>query len=153
FYQFALEAQQREAQYEQKIAEMERKLESVMNPDRNLDNQAGLAMEGFLQSAMSTIYGEDERSAPIRQAQFDATAKVIVGEINRLKRADPDSWNRIRREPRAQQAMVSHFVKQVIPPKARELMELDHIRGTEMTEQELWSAWQDAKEQYQKNPS
>src|SRR5690606_33589360 len=78
---------------------------------------------------------------------------LIVNEINRLKREDPGSWNRIRRNPRDQQAMVSHFVKLAIPPKARELMELDHIRSTDMSEAELMAAWQSAKEQYQKNPS
>lgn len=153
FYQFALEAQQREAEYERKISEMERKLETVMNPDRNLDNQAGLAMEGMLQSAMATVYGSEAESQPIRQAQFDASAKLIVNEINRLKREDPESWNRIRRNPADQQKMVSHFVKLAIPPKAREMLEMDHIRSTEMTEGELMAAWQQAKEQYQKNPS
>jgi hypothetical protein len=40
--------------------------------------------------------------------------------------------------------MVRHFVKQTIPPKAREILMEDQIRREPMTTDELWQAWREA---------
>jgi uncharacterized protein YukE len=149
FYQNAAEVSETLEAYQTKIAELEAQMRALQSPERNLDTQAATSMEGMIQSAMATIYGEDAENSQIRDGQFDVIAKMIGREIKDLRQNDPDAWNRIRRHPESQRKLVQHFVMKAVPPKARALLEQEHLQNTPMTNDELWTAYREAKEQIQ----
>jgi hypothetical protein len=113
-----------------------------------IDKTAYNNIDGHLTQALATIYGPQHDTRP----QFNAISQQLIAEISDLQKNEPDTWERIRRDPSAQRKLVNYFVEQSIPPKARQLLHEDHVRRTPLTGDELLGAFRETKELLKKDP-
>lgn len=152
----ALKAQIESVKYraatDKKLAEMERRLADAANPSKAIDQTAYNNMDSNIQTALNAIYGNSDEYEEVKQAQFNSISSQIIAEIRDLQKNDPQMWDKIRRNPKAQQNLVTHFVKKTIPPRARQIMEEDNIKKTPMGTDELLNAFREAKELASKDP-
>jgi len=128
-------------------------VKQLSNPRNVIDQTAYNNMDSHIQSAIQTIFGTDDESADVRSAQFDAVSRQVINEIKNVQKTDPDLWDRIRRDQKAQRNMVNHFVQKSIPPRARQIMDNERIRTTPLTTNELMNAFREAKELALKDPA
>jgi hypothetical protein len=152
----ALKAQIENVKYraaaEKRLAEMEKQLKEVSNPSKVIDQTAYNNMDSSIQTALNAIYGTSDEYDEVKQAQFNSISSQIINEIRDLQKNDPQMWDKIRRNPKAQQNLVTHFVKKTIPPRARQIMEEDSIKKTPLGTDELLNAFREAKELAAKDP-
>lgn len=134
------------------IAELKAQYKQLSNPTNTIDQTAYSNMDSSIMTALNAIYGNAEEYEPVKSAQFDSISRQIISEIKDLKQNDPETWDKIRRSPKAQQNLVTHFVKKTIPPRARQIMEEDQIRREPMSYNELLNAFREAKELSAKDP-
>jgi hypothetical protein len=123
-------------------------VQRATDPDLRINDDAYRVMEGYLGNALDSVYGvnrEDPSLNQLKGVQFTAVSKLITGEIEDLQKTDPATWDQIRRSPAKMKGMVQHFVKQVIPQRARELMYEDEVRRTELSADDLKVAWLESK--------
>lgn len=125
------------------IAQLKRAMQQAQNPDNQVDNITYQNLDTNVLQAMDVLYGKEP--SDVKSYQFQAVTKALGAEIKDLKRNDPELWAEIRRDPNRQAAMVRHFVKQTIPPKAREILMEDQIRREPMSTDELRQAFREAE--------
>lgn len=141
-FQGKIEQEREREQLFGELAELKRTLNVVNNPETHLDNATYQNIDTSVLGAMDVLYGRGP--SDVKSYQFQAVTKAIGAEIRDLKRNDPELWSEIRRDPQRQAKMVQHFVKQTIPPKAREILMEDQVRREPMTTDELMSAFREA---------
>lgn len=130
----------------QRLGKMEGQVARVSDPGHSIDMQAYSSIDSQVQNALNTIYGKGDEYSDVKSSQFQAITGMIIKEVRDLKENEPDVWERIRRNSSDQKALVNHFVKAVIPPRARQLMEEEDIRTTPLTLGDLKQAWEEAKD-------
>lgn len=130
----------------QKMGDLEKKVQRVSDPGVRTDEAAFTQMDGFIMNSLNTVFGAGDEYADQKRAQFRAIGQLVSEEIKHLQKDEPDVWDRIRRNPTDQRKMINHFVEQSIPPRARQMMEDDHIRRTPLTMRDLNQAWNEAKQ-------
>jgi hypothetical protein len=141
-FQGKIEQERERETFAQELRELRRGLDQAKNPDTQVDNLAYQNLDTNVLQAMDILYGKSP--SDVKSYQFQAVTKALGAEIKDLKRNDPELWAEIRRDPSRQKRMVEHFVKQTIPPKAREILLEDQIRREPMTTDELFSAFREA---------
>lgn len=139
---FQIETLQEREQYQREIAELKAKIDQTSNPANQIDQMAYSNIDSHLVSALSTIFGPEEDTS----AQFQAISNQIVKEIKDLKKSEPATWDRVRRDKSAQAKLVNYFVEKSIPPRARQLMRDDQIRREPISNDEMLNAYREAKE-------
>jgi hypothetical protein len=123
--------------------ELAQKVDRFANPSAQIDNMAFSSLDSAVMNALNTVYGEGEDMQGVKEAQFKSITSLIGKEIRDLKENDPEIWDRIRRNPTDQKKLVAHFTKQVIPPRARQLLEEEQIKNTPLTLSDLKQAWEE----------
>lgn len=146
FFQQQIEMLKEKQTHQTELADMKRQLAALSNPERQIDVTAYSNIDTQVHTALQQVYGDNDDYAAQRTHQFDAITKQIGSEIKELKKDDPDLWDRIRRDPKSQAKLVRHFVEKNIPPRARQILEEDHVKKTPMTTNELMEAFREAKE-------
>lgn len=126
--------------------ELTGKVDRVSNPGHMIDQQAYAHLDSAVLNALNTVYGTTDDVEPVKEAQFKAVTSLIGKEINDLRANNPELWDRIRRNPQDQQKLVSHYVKQVIPPRARQLLEDEQVKKTPLTLADLQQAWKQTEQ-------
>lgn len=124
------------------IAQLKQAMKAAQNPDNQVDNITYQNLDTSVLQAMDVLYGREP--SDVKSYQFQAVTKALGAEIRDLKRNDPELWAEIRRDPNRQASMVRHFVKQTIPPKAREILMEDQIKREPMGTDELYQAFREA---------
>jgi hypothetical protein len=127
------------------LATLKDAVEKATDPSRAVDQTAFSSMDSLLINGLNTVYGATDDMEPVKRSQFRAVAQTINTEIQRLQQEEPHMWDRIRRHPEDQRKLVNHFIRQAIPPRARELMEEDQVRRTPMTDAQLKQAFREAR--------
>lgn len=140
-FQGRIEQERERERFAQEIAALKRATAQANDPQTQIDNQTFQNLDSHVLNAMDTLYGKAPND--VKSYQFQAVTKALGAEIKDLKRNDPELWSEITRDPRRQERMVQHFVKQTIPPKAREILMEDQIRREPMTTAELYSAFRE----------
>jgi len=130
----------------ERLGKMESQVARVSDPSHNINMAAYSSIDSQVQNALNTIYGSGDEYSDVKTAQFQAISNLIIKEVKELQSEEPDVWERSRRNPVDQKKLVNHFVKQVMPPKARQLMEEDDIRKTPLTLADLQQAWEESKD-------
>ncbi len=133
----------------QQVAKLTQGVARANDPDARINDTAYTTMEAYLGNALDSVFGqnpEDDQLTQTKAAQFEAVSRLITREVQDIQKTDPATWDRIRRSPKDQRALVSHFVKQVIPARARELMYEDQVRKTDLTADDLRQAWMESKQ-------
>jgi DNA-binding transcriptional regulator YdaS (Cro superfamily) len=124
------------------INELKGKTDQALDPVARVDQQTYANLDNLLQSSLYDTYGREN----VSPQRFSSIASEITGEIKRLQQESPDIWEDVRRSPKAQRAMVTHFVNKNIPPAAKQLLDREAISQYKMTETDLLTAFREAKE-------
>jgi hypothetical protein len=141
-FQGKIEQERERENFGSELAQLKAILARVDNPETQIDNQTYQNIDTSVLRSLDVLYGKEPND--VKSYQFQAVTKAIGAEIRDLKRNDPELWSEIRRDPQRQAKFVQHFVKQTIPPKAREIMQEDQIRREPMSVDELYSAFREA---------
>ncbi len=128
------------AELKEKIKKLEAAAGAISDPGYQSETAALYKMSDILVDTLKGMYGAVDTHIE------NAVAQKIRNEIDRIKKEAPDNWNEIRKSERLQKAMVNHFVKQVIPVKARELMDKEVAENTPIDMNALGKAFKEAKE-------
>lgn len=141
-FQGKIEQEREREQLFGELAQLKQAMKIAQNPDNQVDNITYQALDTNVLQAMDVLYGK--APSDVKSYQFQAVTKALGAEIKDLKRNDPELWAEIRRDPNRQASMVRHFVKQTIPPKAREILMEDQIKREPMSTEELRQAFREA---------
>lgn len=151
-YEYQIEQTEKEARLMTELTEMKQKLDQATNPNTMIDVQAFTTMDSQLQQAIGVVFGQGEEYAPQRQAQFRAVSQQIVSEIKDLQKAEPQTWDEIRRSPQKLQRMVNYFVEQNLPPRARQILQQEQIMREPQSIDNMLQAFREAHEAYRDDP-
>lgn len=145
-YKSLIENHQVQTQYQEKIAAMERQLKNLSDPGHNINQRAFSTFDTSIQNGLERIYGTDPNSFPQRQAIFKAVGDLVAPAVNALMRNDPKKWDSIRRDPQQLENIANRALRAVLPPKAVQMIEQEHLRNTPMQMGELQAAFKEAKQ-------
>ncbi len=143
--QLGIQAEERAQALEAQLAELTAGLKRQQNPAFRQTEQAAAIMEGMVQEAIGQVYGDDPSGEVTRGVQYDAVCARINAEIKDLMKNEPQTWAKVRSNPKAMRNMVNHFMGDLIPPAVRAQMEHQKIMDTPQTAQELWTAFREAR--------
>ncbi len=124
---------------------MEAQIKQANDPQAPINNMAYATMETFLQSAVEGMYGNAPQGEGVRRSIHDAAVNLITANLKELQAKAPGTWDRVRRNQGELQKLVNAAIRQIVPPKAMELMEHDTLVNTEMSVGELRQAFEEAK--------
>ncbi len=141
-----IEQLQTNKQLTKDMAKIQKQMGQVSDPSHSIDQMAFSAIDSNIINGLNTVYGENEEMEQVKAQQFRSVAALITEEIKQLKQNDPETWDRIRRNPVDQKKLTNHFLQKVIPPRARQLMEDDRIRNTPTTFSDLMAAFKEANQ-------
>lgn len=141
-----IEAKRQNQSLLKEIAQLRGTVDRVAHPEHGIDQQAFSDLDSKIINALETVYGTSPQMQGVKTAQWKAISELVSTEIKALRKKDPAVWDRIRRNPKDRSEMVAHFVKQAIPPRARQILEDEQVRNTPLTLSDLWGAWNDTKE-------
>lgn len=144
-HQLAIQMLNEKRERDRTIDELKKKVGHLSDSGNVIDTIAFSQLDNHIMNAMQTIYGSDDKYGLQKNAQYQTVALMVGDEIKRLKKEDPATWDMIRRQPEKQRHMVNWFVEQNMPPKARLILEQEHLRNTPMTHDELYQAHTEAK--------
>ncbi len=146
---YGKEAEARAEQLAGELAEIKAQLKRQQNPAFQGLERAAFIMEGMVDDALGSMYGEEAGSKPIRAAQFNAVTARINEEIKDLMKNDPEALLKVQRNPKIMRNMVNHFMAEMLPPKVRQMMDQERIQNEVMPVQQLYQAFAEARDQWQ----
>lgn len=123
------------------LKDLRAKADRASDPNAQIDSAAYATMDSHVINALETVYGPEGQNDQLKQVQFEAITKLLASEVRDLKKNESGTWDRIRRNPKAIQKMVNHFVEQSMPPKARQIIEQERLAKTPLTVKELQDAF------------
>ncbi len=145
-FQTMIEQQEAIQALHQQIAELKGGLDKANNPEAPVNNMAYAQMETFMQSAIDGLYGNDQGSQGVKGQIYDATVRIIQANLTELQKQAPQEWDRVRRSPQSLQKIVNAAIKQLVPPRAYQILEKEQLQNTPMNQGELWAAAREAKQ-------
>jgi hypothetical protein len=145
FYDFAMQQVQQNLELQSQLEEMRAKIDGATNPRRIIWDQAMMDYDNLIRNAVGTIYGGGDEYAEVRDIQWDAISRQILTELKDLGATEPETLDRILRSPQHRRDMVTHFVKNNMPPRARQILEDERLKNTRQTSAELERAWMQAR--------
>lgn len=147
--QYAIDADERNEQLAKEVRELKERLDRQQTPEFAALERTAFLMEGMVEEALTALYGEGKDSAQIRSAQYDSVTRLINEELKDLIKNDREALRKVQRNPKVMRNMVNHFMKQILPPKVRELLETQALENEPDSPQGLLSSLSEAREKYE----
>lgn len=129
-----------------KNGQLENAVRALADEGFQLDRNAQSVLGTSLMGAIETIYGPGQQNLPQKRAMWGAVQGLMGQELKALKESQPQQWDRIRRDPMKLAKLANYFVEQTIPPRARELLQMQQIQSTPLSEGDLWQAFNEARQ-------
>ena len=128
---------------EQDIKELKNKVDVQSNPAVQNMQRITMVADNMTDEALEVMYpGED--SAQVRQFMGDSVRTMINKEIRQMvKNNEMDDIKKLN-NPKAVRGMVNHFMAQILPPKAREILENERIQNEPANPKDLMIAFREA---------
>jgi uncharacterized coiled-coil protein SlyX len=146
---YAAEADAEKEALAAQVRALTERLDRQQNPMFAGLERAAFYMEGMVDEAIEQLYGKGADTKNIRAAQYDAITKMLNDEIRDIiKSEDRAALLKIQRSPDVMRRMVNHFVKQVVPPKVREMIEAEELAAQPDDPSELLQVLNEAKQKY-----
>ncbi len=142
-----IQSEQRAEKLEAELAEIKAALKRQQNPAFQGLERAAFIMEGMIDDGLEALYGSDAQSKAIRSAQFNAVTARVNEEIKDLMKNDPDALLKVQRNPKIMRKMVNHFMAEMLPPKVRTMLDDQRIQNEPISQQELYQAFGEARQQ------
>lgn len=145
FFESQIRAEEEKAELQKRIDMLEKAAKRANDPRVQIDNAAYSDIDSLIENGVRAIYGVDDAYADQREHQFEAIARQIGNVIKQIRTEDPQTWNRLARNPGDRRKLVTHFIEKNIPPKARQVMEQERLRNTPLTVDDMMQAFGEAK--------
>ncbi len=113
-------------------------------PDQIADTHAYGVMENHIGDQLDSLYGQDKRG---KSAAYQAVCTMLNADLQELKQKAPQKWAELRRNPSKLAQVVQAAIKQIVPPRAMQILDNERIQNTPISEGELWAAFRELKEQ------
>jgi hypothetical protein len=143
-FQSQIAAAKENQKLQKELRDLRAKADRATDPNAQIDTTAYSHMDTFVQNSLETIFGPEGQNDAQKTAQFKAITSQLADEIRDLKKEQPQTWDRIRRDPGKLKKMVNHFVEQNMPPKARQIIEQERLQREPMSVRELQTAFAQA---------
>jgi molybdopterin converting factor small subunit len=144
-FQNLIELHKTVQEYRKELDELRSGMNQANDPQMAINNMAYATMETFLQSAIDGMYGNDPAQGGVRESIRRSAVDMIGAHLKELQAKAPAQWDRVRRNSSDLQKIVNTAIRQLVPPKAMQLIENDTLQNTEMKSSELWQAWREAE--------
>ena len=137
--------------YEQEKAKNEElkalkaKVDEISDPEREVDRSAFAFINSQIADVVERLYGQDDKTFPQRNAQFNAISEQVAHEIKRLQKEEPKAWAQVRRSDEMKKRLVDYVAALNQPPQVRKMLEEERLRTTPITMADLNRAFADAK--------
>lgn len=127
------------------MKKLEAEVAALKDPETRANNEAFQAMDLLIQNHAENLFGPGDATEAQKEGFAMAVVKQINDEIKRLIETDQASWRKIRRSPNLRERMVTYFVEQNIPAKAKQIIEQERMAKHEFSMGELQAAFMEAK--------
>ncbi len=134
------QTQQQQQPLLEQIAQLKQQVQNLSNPDMHHDQQTFVQLDSMLTKKFSENFQKPDPN------HEDAVAKMVAGEIKRLKTENKDVYNKLRRDPTMQQQLVDYYFNKSIPDSYRQLAQEHHIQNAPLTDDEIAQAFAAAKQ-------
>ncbi len=121
------------------------KLANVSHPEYVADQKAYDDLTTFVDRSIKQIFGDNPELNNVRQHQTKAISLQLVEEIKRYQAEDPRGWQELRRDPNRLAGWTNNIIKANIPPQARKIIEQEHLKNYEFSQEELYQAHREAQ--------
>lgn len=146
-YESQIQQQQVIAELRSQIEKLQHGVDQASDPSAPVNNLAYSQMENFLQQSLDQMYGNGPKTEKARGQVYDVVTSSLVRDLKELQKVAPARWEAMRRNPGELQKVVQAALRNIVPPKAMELIEQDTLKNTEMSIGELYGTWREMKEQ------
>jgi len=131
-----MNTQKQLAKATQVIQNLQQKQEILADPEVTDENMAYSDIDKQIKAQLKQVYsGQD---SPYMK---DAVASSIVAELKDMQRNDPNLFKQVIYDEATRNKMVKHFVMQVVPHKARQIVSEVREATAPITEQDWQQAW------------
>lgn len=144
FFQSRIEHLKERADMQKELQALRQQTQQAADPQHAINVHAYSSMDSFVKQGLDSLYGRDARFGDQKRYQFDAITKQMGDELKLIMQHKPQAWEQMRRDPEVLKKFSYHFLKKNIPPAAVQIIEQENLSKTEMSSDELWSAFREA---------
>lgn len=144
FFQSQIENHKTQQQLLQEIAALKAQTEKANSPDRTVNDHAYAQMEGQIQNALDSLYGDDQGSLGTKRTVYQGVVQLLQADLTELQQKAPHKWDMLRRNPQELAKIVQSAVQRIVPPRAMQIIQQEQLQNTPMKEGELWAAFREA---------
>ncbi len=98
-------------------------------------------MENHIQNHLDSLYGAGAEQSGTKRTVYQGVVNMLQADLKELQQKAPHIWDQVRRDQRKLAQIVQGAVQRIVPPRAMELINQEHLQNTPMTEGELWGAF------------
>lgn len=122
----------------QQIAQMEQKLNHLMQPDVLHDNRVYENIDNHIYKQIEDLYGEvDPRFSKYVSSR-------LADSIREMQAKSPEKWHDVRRSDDLQRRLVAAQIKAALPQRVREMLHDQYMRESPMDEDDFAEAFIEA---------
>lgn len=141
FFQAQIENHKTQKALLDQIAELKGGVDQANDPQKSVNDFAYAQMENQIQNQLDQLYGTDPRQQGTKANVYSSVVNTIQQDLLELQEKAPHVWDKVRRNPQQLAKIVQGAVQSIVPPRALELIQNEHLQNTPMSEGELWAAW------------
>lgn len=123
------------------VKELKGATQQANSPERTINDQAYGQMENEIQNQLDRLYGTDPNQLGTKRSVYDSVVRLLQGDLTELQQKHPAQWDRLRRNPQQLASVVQNAVQRMMPPKALQIIQQEHLQNTPMELGELWAAF------------
>jgi len=133
---------------EKELADLKKAVELQGNPAFQNMQRINLVAENMADEALEVMYPGEE-SKQVRDFMGNSIKQMVQNEIRTMvQNQEYDDLKKLN-NPKAVRAMVNHFAAQILPPKAREILDNDRIKNEPANPKDLMMSFREASQKLQ----
>ncbi len=141
FFQAQIENHKTQAALLEQIKQLKGGVDQANDPERSVNDHAYATMENHIQNHLDSLYGAGVEQAGTKRTVYQGVVNMLQADLKELQQKAPHLWDQVRRDQRKLAQIVQGAVQRIVPPRAMELINQEHLQKTPMGEGELWAAF------------
>lgn len=130
---------------EQEIAEIKKRQEMQSNPAVQSMQRITTVADNMTDEALEVMYPGEE-SSQVRELMSENVRGMINKEIREMvTNKEFDNLKKLN-NPKAVRSMVNHFMAQILPPKARQILDNERLQNQAPNPKDLMAAFREASQ-------
>lgn len=144
FSEFAQTTLEKNEKLEKELEDMKKQMGLQSNPAFQNMQRINHVAENMVDEALDKLYGEEDDTKQVKSFQGDSIKSMIQKEIrDMIEKKEYDNLKKLN-NPKNVRGMVSHFAKQILPPKVRQILDEEHLKNQPADPKQLMSALKEA---------